>query len=179
VVGRTVALLMILASCDGVLGLDERMPAELPFVCPAAFRSVAGSLYGRFDDLVTWHQAESACQALSEPESSGHVHLAVITSDAELAAIQADLTVDMFWIGHTDIALEGAYVPVTAEPVAWPPLTSPPWAGGQPNNLNGHQHCLIVDNQDFLDDKKCVSDTEMFRFVCECDLFESGAPLPP
>lgn len=175
-VRRTVALLVILTGCDTVLGLERD---DLPLLCPDTFRSVSGSSYGRFDEMVTWHEAESACEALRVPESSGHVHLVVLSSDEELAAIQADLTVDMFWIGHTDLAAEGSFVPVSTEVVQWPPLTGPPWANTQPNNLNGNQHCLIVDGQDLLDDKSCVAGAETFRYVCECDLFASDAPLPP
>jgi hypothetical protein len=176
VIARWTTALLALASCDSAFMLERE---EVVLACPASFREVNGAYYQRFDDLVSWYEAEAACEALRDPALTGRTHLVVIASTAEKDAIQADLTVDKFWLGHTDLAEEAVFRPVSTEVVDWPPLTTPPWADTQPNNLGGNQHCVIVDNQNFLDDKKCASDTEPFRFVCECDLFDSDAPLPP
>jgi hypothetical protein len=167
-------MLMLVAGCDGVFGLERD---DVVLACPASFREVAGSFYLRQDDPATWHAAESACEALRDHQLTGQIHLAVVESDVELAAIAADLSIDTYWLGHTNLAPPGTFVPVTPEVVDWPSSAMPPWAGGQPNNNGGNQHCLFVDGNGLLDDKSCTADS--FRFVCECDRFPSTAPLPP
>lgn len=169
-------MLVLFAGCDQAFGLERD---EVVLVCPASFREVGGAYYRRVDDTLTWHQAEAACEALSEPETTGQTHLAVIARDDELAAVIGNLTITGFWLGHTDLATDGTFVPTTPQSVTWPTSAMPPWAVGQPNNNGGNQDCLWVDGNGLLDDRGCTSDNDKARFVCECDLFPSTAPLPP
>lgn len=168
VVIKLVFVLTIATSaCDVVYDLERP-----PGVCPASFAAVGDSYYERIAMETTWLEGETACQARAPRNRFSH--LAVIGDDAELRAVRAAFLGIPVWIGHTDLAVEGMFVPITAEPTTWPPLTTPPWAAGQPNNLEGNQHCLQIDVNGSLDDKPCMNaQGEKFEPLCECDDFPS------
>ena len=172
---RAVPLVLVLATgCDAVFGLD-RVTADAPAVpdapvpeCPATFVAIGGSHYERIPASMTWLAGELACEATRGGVRS-YTHLAVFSSDLELAAALAAFPGVPLALGFSDAAVEGQFVPITDEVVAWPASTSPPWLAGQPNNLT-EQDCLHVDATGQLDDKDCddpLSDT--FQALCECD----------
>jgi len=159
--------LLLSAGCDQVFSLERE---EAGFTCASSFEPVEGSYLQRIRDPLTWVEANDACRALQGPDDTGYGHLAVMSSDAEFAAAQGYYTLTNVWLGHTDLAVEGTFHPVSAEPFTWPTTTAP-WARDQPNNLDGRQNCLWVDDNGRLDDKTCDS---VYESLCECDAF----PVP-
>ncbi len=160
-----VALLAMPVGCDDVFDFERKPPT-----CPPTFMQIEGGSYLRNPSRLTWPDAEAACEALRIP-GEGHVHLAVLSSEAEFTAINASLGLAC-WLGHTDNEVESEFLPITREPTQWPSSTAPPWLPGQPNNL-GVQHCLWLDEAGNLDNKGCTVDS--FASLCECDNF---APVP-
>lgn len=173
----SVTLAMAVAGCDVVLDLqrppsapDAPLEIDAPpaLDCPATFVELAGSRYERIPVTATWLAGELACEA-KRGTATSYTHLAVISSDLELTAVLMSFPGVPLALGFSDRAVEGSFVPITDEVTAWPPSTTPPWLGGQPNNLN-EQDCLHVDADGLLDDKDCddpASDT--FQALCECD----------
>jgi lectin-like protein len=161
-------VLVALGGCDQVFGLDR--PDDLS--CPTSYVAIAGSSYRRELAMATWGAAELACEQDLDPALNGYTHLVVFSSNAELKVVTGTLSVTGYWLGSSDLAAENEYRPVTGEATTWPPLETPPWASGQPNNLNGHQNCVWVDDTGQLDDKSC---DEPHVSVCECDGFAPGA----
>ncbi len=165
-----IVLVMTMSACDVVYDLDRP-----PGVCPASFVAIGDSFYEHLAMQTTWLEGKTACEARAA--NTRFSHLAVIGSDAELRAIRAAFIGVPVWIGHTDLAVEGMFVPITTESTTWPPLTMPPWTTGQPNNLDGNQHCLQIDVNGGLDDKPCMdAQGEKFEPLCECDDFASTLP---
>ena len=62
------------------------------------------------------------------------------------------------WIGLNDIEKEGEYRWHDGSLVTW---TS--WMASQPNNADGNQHCVNIDNR-VINDRKCNVD---INFICE------------
>ncbi len=172
----SMTLAMSVAGCDVVFDLN-RPPAALDapleidappaLDCPASFVELAGSHYERIPVSATWLAGELACEA-KRGNATGYTHLAVIGSDLELTTVLMSFPGVPLALGFTDGAVEGSFVPITDEVTAWPPSTTPPWLGGQPNNLN-EQDCLHVDATGQLDDKDCDDPGDTFQALCECD----------
>lgn len=119
----------------------------------------------------SWDAAEAACAA----DTTGGTHLIVLDDDSERAELLATLAergvMASVWIGLTDRTAEGVYRWVTAQEVGSPPLTSPPWGAGQPDDQNGTQDCVRIEGANggspgYFDDGECSSS---FSYVCECD----------
>lgn len=169
VVVSVVAVLPTLAGCDQALGLER------PHTCPASYTTLSTGTYQKLDELTTWADAALACKDLRDPETSNMTHLAVIGSDEELRQIRITYPATELWIGLTDLAVEGTFVPITDEVTGWPApglaAGTPPWAPSQPNNLDGDQNCLSLDVNTKLDDKACNSPNALYHPLCECDLF--------
>jgi len=148
----------------GVDAMRDAAPDAPPDITPpAACLSdpdyVANPTTGRryFASTVTqpWATAQTTC------ESTG-AQLAVIDDAAENTHVDGLLT-GAFWIGMTDLAVEGTWLWVTGASVD-AGFTS--WRAGNPNNENGVQHCGEMDpSNSTWNDFTCPSAQ---RFVCEC-----------
>jgi len=89
--------------------------------------------YQRFDTLVTWEAARTACASLSG-------HLATSTSASENTWINTNMASGIaVWLGGTDAAKEGTWQWLTGE--AW---SYQNWASGEPNNAGGGENFLMM-----------------------------------
>ena len=82
-------------------------------------------------DALPWADADAACQAAG-------LQLASVQSAEQNALLVAAAAGNQVWIGGTDAASEDAWV--------WSPSNTPlsytNWAGGEPSNSGGAEHCL-------------------------------------
>ena len=115
----------------------------------------------------TWYESRGECQ-----QSGGY--LIEIDSHDEHQAIVDEIHrrgwgMDLgFWIGLTDIFHDGTWV--------WDhlgrPLDFSKWAPGEPNNLNGLQHCAVIDPYfgSYWTDVSCDSvKTEQYGYSTICE----------
>ena len=115
----------------------------------------------------TWYESRGECQ-----QSGGY--LIEIDSHDEHQAIVDEIHrrgwgMDLgFWIGLTDIFHDGTWV--------WDhlgrPLDFSKWAPGEPNNLNGLQHCAAIDPYfgSYWTDVSCDSvKTEQYGYSTICE----------
>lgn len=95
----------------------------------AAVISYEGHTYARFEETMTWKEAQEFCE-----KAGGH--LATVTSYRESAVIRQLLENGAwgeYWLGATDEAWEGKWNWVTGEDFAWTD-----WNSGQPDNYSGN-----------------------------------------
>lgn len=151
-------LLLLLAGCDLVLGLEESS-----HMCPSTFDETGHALV--FAD-VEWPAAEATCRTFQLPDSSQQTHLVVLSDAAETAAVIALAGDRPVWVGLTDRRTEGGFTWITREraPV--------PWAPQQPNETPEYaQDCGLL-GVEGIEDKPCEEGMDAFipsAFVCECD----------
>ncbi len=124
--------------------------------CEASYLPAPGltSRY-RLAPVRSFREAELDC------ESDGG-HLPMIDSDAENTWLSAQIVdPDVTWIGATDSQVEGTFRWLTGELV-----TSPRWAMGEPNDINGLENCVEMFPSGEWNDERC----ELTRtYFCECD----------
>ena len=173
---RTAAAALTAALLAGVfpLAVQGAEAAE-----PLSFH---GHTYQAFSGGLTWTQARAACEAKGG-------HLATITSQEELAAIEGyldGLGGDLqraYWLGGTDQDQEGRWTWITGE--AW---TIENWSYGEPNDdfgstedylgmytpavaHGGDPYCW----NDFTDDARATG-VEYMGYLCE---WEDDTPTLP
>jgi len=112
----------------------------------------------------TWYESRGECQ-----QSGGY--LIEIDSHDEHQAIVDEIhrrgwEMDLgFWIGLTDIFHDGTWV--------WDhlgrPLDFSKWAPGEPNNLNGLQHCAAIDRTGWTDVSCDSEKTEQYGYGTICE----------
>ena len=112
----------------------------------------------------TWYESRGECQ-----QSGGY--LVEIDSRDEYQAILDEIRrrgweMDLgFWIGLTDIFHDGTWV--------WDhlgrPLDFSKWAPGEPNNLNGLQHCAAIDRTGWTDVSCDSEKTEQYGYGTICE----------
>lgn len=190
---RAIVVLLCLTGCDRLFGLEHLEPppdggrgdadvredaggdtGDGGPLCPLSYDIQLPDSPTRYRYAVTntsWDAAESDCAS----DTTGGTHLIVLDDDRERSELMTALTArgltDSVWIGLSDRVSEGVWLWVTAQEVSRPPLTSPPWAAGQPDDAAGAQDCVrILGPQSvsptLLDDSECSSTLD---YVCECD----------
>ncbi|KAK3873470.1 hypothetical protein Pcinc_021524 [Petrolisthes cinctipes] len=124
--------------------------------CPLPYREMLAECFYLSSHDATWQEARSHCLALGGD-------LATPTNIARLFSYTLDtgaLETDRVWVGGTDL-MTGSWRWLNGRSI---PRAD--WAGHQPNNWGGNQHCLNLrlDLQPHLNDADC--DLE-YRFVCQ------------
>ena len=128
-----------------------------------------GHKYQRFDNGMTWDEAEAYCESLGG-------HLAVITSEEEqqvVASLAFTGSKNNYWIGgHWNS--DGEFAWVTDEPFEYTA-----WGSGEPNNGEGIEDAIMMwssdgawndlpsDCQAAFEEDKPDYGTENFGFICE------------
>lgn len=144
--------------------------------------SFQGHTYQAFSGGLTWHEAKAACEAKGG-------HLATITSQAELSAVEDYLdSLDgslqqAYWLGGTDQDQEGQWTWITGE--SW---TIENWSYGEPNDDFGSEEDYLgmytpaVPHggdpycwNDFTDDARATG-VEYMGYLCE---WEDDTPTLP
>jgi hypothetical protein len=139
--------------CDTVVDNGPECPDCSPL-------SAGGATYWRCPNALPWAAAEAHCQGLGG-------HLLVLGSEAEdqaLAAAWPDFGWWNGWLGLTDAAEEGLWLTVDGQPVGWTA-----WAGGEPNNSGGSEHCAERWGTYSWNDCSC---TDVRPFLCEAPCTE-------
>ena len=128
-----------------------------------------GHKYQRFDNGMTWDEAEAYCESLGG-------HLAVITSEEEqqvVASLAYTGSKNNYWIGGRWNS-DGEFAWVTDEPFEYTA-----WSGGEPNNGEGIEDAIMMwssdgawndlpsDCQAAFEEDKPDYGTENFGFICE------------
>jgi hypothetical protein len=164
---------------DGAIGLNDTLlddvapPSDATdahsALCPPDFVTLSTGTYKYFTGPLTWDQARGACNALSGTAFL-FVHLAVLTSHAEVATVEDNLGAGTLpFVGAYDADVDGTgWRHVTNEASAMP------WdsGGGQPDAPGG-QNCAAIHNRNGLDDDYCAAAKS---YVCECDSRSDGPP---
>lgn len=118
--------------------VEEKEKTEEPTVSISkVLNPLNGHYYAVIDKVIpSWKDAKLYCESLGG-------HLVTIASPEEqkfiefLISIQG--TFEEYWIGGTDEGSEGRFRWVTGEPFSY---TN--WNIGEPNNLNGVEHYLLI-----------------------------------
>ncbi len=96
-------------------------------------RNPANGHYYKLTEETTWPNAEAQAEAWDG-------HLVTINDEAEELWLRSTFGVsESFWIGVNDIAIEGAWVWVSGEPVTW---TN--WNEGEPNDHLGIEDVALM-----------------------------------
>jgi len=136
--------------------------APIDLVCPGNYMQVAttGTYYRFVTAQASWLGAATDCA-----DDDPHTHLVVITSDQErMLAFELGGS-SPGWIGLSDLASEGSYRWVTAEPTSYPLPNSAAWSNGEPSN-DASQDCVTFNGQGELKDDPCGFGRP---YLCECD----------
>lgn len=148
-----------------VFGLDApaQLPADAaspdaPLECPAEF---AGERYLYVGLPGTWLVADAHCKALDDGVGPSYVHLAVVETVLEAAALPVPPGAEA-WVGLRNEG--GAWRWITDELAPAAPI---PWDLGKPDLGGGDCGTSEGDNPP-LDNSGCTS---MKSLVCECDRF--------
>ena len=127
---------------DGKISIPLPPPPSLP-----------APYYTLMSDALSWGDASAACLAAG-------LQLATVQSAAQNALLLTAAAGNVVWIGGTDAASEGAWV--------WSPSNTPlsytKWNSGEPNNANGGEDCLMVNNVGQWNDDWCTSKR---KYVCQ------------
>ena len=118
-----------------------------------------GHLYIRYDNIMTWEQAEELCRAMGG-------HLATITSADENNAVLSICSFDNmtgYYLGGTDKDSEGTWRWITGEPFSYAT-----WASGQPDNYDGTEHVATIWNGGSWNDL-ANTNTKTYGFICEIE----------
>jgi hypothetical protein len=152
-------------SSDGVTDRPERPDAgadatPAPPPCEGGANRTVDPSTGHclvfFSAAATWSVADTNCKALGPS-----VHLATIASASENAVVGTLIgAVDAF-LGANDLAQEMQWGWVTTEP-----MTFTRWRGGEPNNHDGNEDCMVIAGAqaDTWDDRPCF---QARAYVCE------------
>ena len=125
---------------------------------------VDGYKYKYFNNMLSWDEAEKACTTAFKDED-GDGHLVSIHSDLENQIVHALLppTTNAIlgaWIGMNDKDIEGEYI--------WSDNTAAEytnWRRGEPNNRNGEEDCVQIDQKLMWNDLNC--DQHRLPYVCK------------
>lgn len=110
--------------------------------------------------MLTWLEAEAEC------ESDGFGHLVVFETMAEFLAVDAMIpTIADYWIGGSDLVVEGTFRSVIDTP-----FTIPAWQPGQPGG-GTLENCLRINMNELATDQCDVAND----YVCE---YDGRAPVP-
>ncbi|KAL9703550.1 hypothetical protein quinque_007068 [Culex quinquefasciatus] len=122
---------------------------------------------GAFSNDSAWHLCESygfELATVKSPSEDVQLKMAIEEADPK--------QVGPWWVAGTDLGLEGHFVWLTTgKPIGYQ-TGYRNFGPGEPNNLNGMEHCVEVGhpNGTFWNDKNC--DVKR-RFICE-----AREPLP-
>ena len=180
-----VALLVMIGGCELVFPLETPIdgppidaPTEIdaaPLKCPTGYVVIAGapttSRYRKslalFPDWFT-----SVADCLSDKQTtSPPTHLIVMSNLAEFDAIRTDFNNINFWIGFSDVKVDGTFQTVSTEQPNFPAdntaaAGSFPWAVSQPTDSPAPT-CVIHAGQRLV----AVVCGQMQEHICECDQF--------
>ena len=135
--------------------------------CREPWTQLSTGCYLFRDRNSTWYEAKQECK-----QSGGH--LAEIETQEEQDALEAEIEskgwdnsiIYGFWIGLTDVFHDGTWV--------WDhsgqPMEFSAWAGGEPNNLKGAQHCAALTlgwAKKKWDDTGCEAVKLPYAAICE------------
>lgn len=131
-------------------------------VCPATYDLTLTGSTSRYrfvgNQSVPWLTANNRC-------GDDGQHLIVLDDQGELAAINVLAGAGERWVGLSNRANGGTmYLPVTDQPTQFPPLTTPPWATGQPQP--GETGCVAINDNGQLVTLSCGNGR---TYICECD----------
>jgi hypothetical protein len=182
---RSSLLVVVLAASEASCGRfgfhdaqtngDASAPPDAAFDparCPASYTTVLPSSEHRYRivlEWLPWDEARATCEQDLTSSSGTYTHLVVVGSEAErleLGAALSNTEAYDSYIGLTDLREEGVFRHVTLEPLGTFPLTTPPWAAGEPNNSGDNEHCVHFYGGSVLNDTVC---TLLAPYTCECD----------
>lgn len=124
--------------------------------CPASYTTVIGSKSYRVVTIgSSWSNAVNDCA----DDAPGATHLAVPNAMAENDGLAGAIASNS-WIGITDTAVEGTWLDVFGDPLAY---TN--WENGQPDGSTS-QNCALINTGGKWADEGCGNN---LRYLCECD----------
>uniref|UniRef100_A0A182FXK6 Uncharacterized protein n=1 Tax=Anopheles albimanus TaxID=7167 RepID=A0A182FXK6_ANOAL len=126
--------------------------------CPKAKR------YFPQNRKVSFFEAWRQCLALG-------LRLATVTSSADSELIKeainaTNTTTEPWWIGGTDLGLEGSYLWISTELPVGQQTGYTNWFPGEPNNFRGNENCLDIGRRDAVGWFDANCDWKQ-KFVCE------------
>ncbi|XP_067877342.1 C-type lectin domain family 10 member A-like isoform X2 [Heterodontus francisci] len=118
-----------------------------------------------------WYQFNQGCYYFSTRKGSWQFatqqcslknsHLLVINSILEQNFIKVAANPSMYWIGLSDVAIEGNWQWVDGTNFRSSPTF---WADGEPNNMQNGEDCAHIDDKGRWNDNKCSSS---YSWICE------------
>ncbi|XP_071148863.1 perlucin-like [Mytilus edulis] len=126
--------------------------------CPNGWLKNGNKCYYFSDELNTWTDAKSACEA-----EEGM--LVEVDSKCENEFVKKSANESGYWLGGTDEQEEGVWVWSHSQNF----ITYTDWKAGEPNNARGNEHCLILwESSGYAwNDSPCK---QLMPFICEKDL---------
>jgi hypothetical protein len=147
---------------DGPIS-DAAVDGQLTMlICPTSYtitrNGTPNSKYRLDTASRTWEQAADMCRGDSASPATARTHLIVLDDDAERVWAFDQHNSDQ-WLGQSDRIAEGAFIPVTNQPVYF--------VGAAAGN-NPSRDCLLTKATQ-TEVEQC--DMNGHPFFCECDLF--------
>jgi CD209 antigen len=109
---------------------EKRMAASAG--APAEATTFGGHAYLYDATVMTWHEAKLACELAGG-------HLMCVESEKEHLFIVDLLAKRRSWLGASDEKEEGQWLWVNGSPFKFSA-----WRGGEPNNADGNENCLLL-----------------------------------
>lgn len=116
-----------------------------------------GSFYKQVTASTSWSAAETDCENDQIATVTGPAHL-IVLDDQNEAAFAWSTNNSNQWVGHTDIANEASWIPVTNQPNAFT---------GNATGNNNSRNCLEVTQSS--GQTTAESCTQTRPYLCECD----------
>ncbi|XP_052425433.1 CD209 antigen-like protein C isoform X2 [Carassius gibelio] len=150
----TTAVIVLCVSFTNLTKERDQLKSEindLQKCLPDGWKCHQSSLYYFSYEMKNWDESRRYCRERG-------TDLIIINNGQEHDFVKNICGSDHFWIGLTDVEVEGRWKWVDGST-----LTYRFWASGEPNNYQGNEDCAVIDSSEWFD-TKCDNRA---KWICE------------
>ncbi|KAL3861561.1 hypothetical protein ACJMK2_007589 [Sinanodonta woodiana] len=126
--------------------------------CPAAWIQHGDSCYHFSHDKESWGEAFTFCKILG-----GYLVEIGTEGEAKYIENQVNMFNDKYWVGASDVLVEGEYIWMTS----MTNVSYANWGPGQPDNSGTNENCVEIWTSKEWNDGPC---SNTVRYICESDM---------